>query len=101
MWSPLPNAAEFQSTALRVVLAVTYTPIILLGLCGLWKSAQRGWPYLLCFLPAVYFTCLHSVFVSSLRYRQPAMLVLIVLAASAITSVVPALRDRPQGKAIS
>jgi len=92
MWNPLPNAAEFQSTAIRLSLAITYTPVILLALCGLWKFAPRGWPYLLCFLPAVYFTCLHCVFVSSLRYRQPAMLVLIVLAAAVITSIVPGLQ---------
>ncbi len=98
MWSPLPNAAEFQSTMLRLVLAITYTPVIVLALFGLWRFAPRGWPYLLCFLPAVYFTCLHCVFVSSLRYRQPAMLVLIVLAAGVITSFVPALRERAPSK---
>lgn len=94
MWSPLPNASEFQSTSLRLALAITYTPLILLALCGLWKFAPRGWPYLLCFLPAVYFTLLHCVFVSSLRYRQPAMLVLIVLAAGVLMSFVPPLREK-------
>jgi 4-amino-4-deoxy-L-arabinose transferase-like glycosyltransferase len=101
MWSPLPNAAEFQSTMLRLALAITYTPVILLALIGLWRFAPRGWSYLLCFLPAVYFTCLHCVFVSSLRYRQPAMLVLIVLAAGVITSFVPALRERAPSKSPS
>jgi 4-amino-4-deoxy-L-arabinose transferase-like glycosyltransferase len=98
MWSPLPNAAEFQSTMLRLALAITYTPVILLALFALWRFARRGWPYLLCFLPAFYFTCLHCVFVSSLRYRQPAMLVLIVLAAGVITSLAPALRERTPSK---
>jgi 4-amino-4-deoxy-L-arabinose transferase-like glycosyltransferase len=100
MWSPLPNAAEFQSTAIRLVLAITYTPVILLALLGLWKFAPRGWPYLLCCLPAVYFTCLHCVFVSSLRYRQPAMLALIVLAAGLITSWIPSRRKPGPSKTI-
>jgi 4-amino-4-deoxy-L-arabinose transferase-like glycosyltransferase len=97
MWSPLPNAAEFQSTALRLILAVSFTPIMLLALVGLWKFAHRGWPYLLCVLPAVYFTCLHCIFVSSLRYRQPAMLALLVLTAGLVIALIPPLRERPSG----
>jgi 4-amino-4-deoxy-L-arabinose transferase-like glycosyltransferase len=83
MWSPLPNAAEFQSTALRIILAATYTPVIMLALLGAWRFAGRDWSLQLCLLPALYFTLLHVVFVSSIRYRQPAMLPLIVLAAAA------------------
>jgi 4-amino-4-deoxy-L-arabinose transferase-like glycosyltransferase len=84
LWNPLPNAAEFGSGTLRLVLALTYTPVIALAAIGAWKYVRRDWPYLLCLLPAVYFTCLHVIFVSSIRYRQPAMLVLIVLAAGMV-----------------
>jgi 4-amino-4-deoxy-L-arabinose transferase-like glycosyltransferase len=84
MWSFVPNANEFQSRWLRLILAATYTPVILLALSGAWRHARRDWPYLLCVLPAIYFTCLHAIFVSSIRYRQPAMLPLIVLAAAAV-----------------
>ena len=52
----------------------------LLAVTGVWLFARRDWPYLLLILPAIYFTALHVVFVSSIRYRQPAMLPLIVLA---------------------
>ncbi len=85
MWSPVPNANEFQSRWLRLILAATYTPVIALALVGAWRFARRDWPYLLCVLPALYFTCLHIIFVSSIRYRQPAMLPLIILAAGVIT----------------
>jgi 4-amino-4-deoxy-L-arabinose transferase-like glycosyltransferase len=84
MWNPVPNATEFGSGTLRLALALTYTPLIALALLGAWRYCSRGWPYQLCLLPAAYFTCLHVIFVSSIRYRQPAMLLLIVLAAGIV-----------------
>jgi hypothetical protein len=59
---------------------LSYVPVLVLAAAGTWQTIRFGWPYLLCWLPAIYFTLLHMVFVGSLRYRQPAMLGLIVLA---------------------
>jgi 4-amino-4-deoxy-L-arabinose transferase-like glycosyltransferase len=87
MWSPVPNANEFQSRSLRLALLLTYTPLIVLAILGIWRFSRRGWPYILCWLPAVYLTCLHVIFVSSIRYRQPAMLPLIILAAGVISEM--------------
>jgi len=84
MWSPLPNAAEFGGNLTRFTLVLTYTPAIVLAAIGAFRFSRRGWPYLLLLLPAVYFTCLHVIFVSSIRYRQPAMLILLVVTAGVI-----------------
>jgi hypothetical protein len=81
MWSPLPNASEFQSWLFRLAVLLGYAPVMALAIGGAWRHAPRGWPYALCLVPAVYLTLLHMVFVSSIRYREPAMLPLIVLAA--------------------
>lgn len=89
IWSFLPNAYEFQNRWLRLALLITYTPIIALAILGIWKYSARGWPYLLLWLPAIYLTCLHVIFVSSIRYRQPAMLPLIILSAAVITDWLP------------
>jgi 4-amino-4-deoxy-L-arabinose transferase-like glycosyltransferase len=97
MWSPLPNAAEFRSTTLRLVLAMTFTPVLLLALVGAWCYLRRDWPYLLLVLPAVYFTCLHVIFVSSIRYRQPAMMTLIILAARRRSDFQHHSLQRPDG----
>lgn len=87
MWNLWPNATEFRSWKLRLIIVVGYVPLLLLALWGTWKYASRGWDYVLCVMPAVYFTCLHVVFVSSLRYRQPAMLIWIVLAAGTLSTL--------------
>lgn len=81
MWKVWPNESGFSSWPLRLVMLFSYGPLIVVSLVGVWRYAPRGWPYALCWLPAVYFTLLHTIFVSSIRYREPAMLALIVLAA--------------------
>jgi hypothetical protein len=84
MWNVWPNEASFSSWPVRLVVAVSYVPLLILGVIGAFRTIHRGWPYMLCWLPAIYFSVLHAVFVGSIRYRQPAMLGLIVLAAAAI-----------------
>lgn len=87
IWSPLPNASEFGSRTLRLVLLVSFVPAISLAAWGLWQSRGLGWQAWLLVLPAIYFTLLHVIFVSSIRYRQPAMVPLLIFAAVAVTSL--------------
>jgi hypothetical protein len=83
IWNVWPNEPSLSSPLVRAAVLAGYVPILVFGLLGLWRFAGRGWPYLLCCLPAVYLTALHMIFVGSLRYRQPVLLPLIVLAAGA------------------
>ncbi|MCE9547518.1 MAG: glycosyltransferase family 39 protein [Planctomycetia bacterium] len=80
MWSPWPNITEFRSWSAGLPIAATYLPLMLAALVGAWRFSQRGWPYVLLWLPAVYLTFFHVIFVGSLRYREPAMVALCVLA---------------------
>ncbi len=80
LWNFWPNEPSFAAWPVRLVVLVTYVPLLLLAALGA-RRASGGWIGVLCWLPAVYFSLLHIVFVSSIRYRQPAMLGLIVLAA--------------------
>lgn len=84
MWNIWPNAAELRSVRLRLVVMLGYVPLLIAGLAGLWRFRRRGWPVVLCWLPAGYLTLLHVVFVSSIRYRQPAMLPVCALAAGVL-----------------
>ena len=81
IWSPWPNAAEFRSQKLRLVLMVSFVPALILAAIGTYRSRQQFLIVLLLWLPAIYFTLLHMIFVSSIRYRQPAMVPLLILAA--------------------
>lgn len=86
MWNLWPNDPEFRGAGLQTVVAISYVPIMLAGLYGVWRFALWRWPVALCWLPAAYLTLLHVIFVSSIRYREPAMFGMLVLAAAAITT---------------
>ncbi|MCA9119756.1 MAG: glycosyltransferase family 39 protein [Planctomycetaceae bacterium] len=81
VWSPWPNSTEMQSWSFRLAILLGYAPLIALSTAGAVRFARLGWPYAMCVVPAIYFTCLHMIFVGSIRYRQPAVLVMIALAA--------------------
>ncbi len=84
-WSLWPSAGEMGSTGLRAALTLGCFGILSLAA---WVSRpgrpQRSKAFrvslALCWGPALYFTLLHMVFVGSIRYREPAMLVLAALA---------------------
>ncbi len=84
-WNIWPNEASLRGWPVRLAVAVGYVPILIFGVIGAVLFSRRGWPYVLCWLPVVYFSLLHVVFVGSIRYRQPAVLVLVVLAAGCLS----------------
>ncbi|MCS7237789.1 MAG: glycosyltransferase family 39 protein [Thermoguttaceae bacterium] len=86
LWNIWPNEAAFQTPASRIVVASTFLPLIICSVFGIIRHSRRGWAYVLPVLPAVYLTGIHCVFVSSLRYREPAMLALIPLAVAGAKS---------------
>ena len=77
-WSPLPVARELGSSAVRWAEAFGYSVIMLLSGVGMWRLRNQSGAWLMA-MPAVYFAILHMFFIGSVRYRQPAVLVLCVL----------------------
>ena len=94
MWNIWPNERRLSGWPIRLMVFLTYTPLLFFAIIGAGRTLGRGWPYILCWLPAVYLTMLHVVFVSSIRYREPAMLALLVLAAGEIGIRVSGFRAR-------
>ncbi len=95
LWNVWPNAAEFGGWLPRMLVTFSYGPLFVLGLIAVWKFRHAGIGWVLCWLPAAYFTALHIVFVSSLRYREPAMLTWIILAAALLVSWRETSQPRP------
>lgn len=79
-WSLTPNVAEYRSGT-AAYAGAAYTAVVLFGgVLGLLRGATaprfgtsaRAWPALI-WLPVVYFTLVHGVYVGSVRYRVPLM----------------------------
>lgn len=84
MWNFWPNEERMAAWPVRLGLFLAYTPLLIFAIMGAVRTIRRGWPYIICWLPAAYLTALHLVFVSSIRYRMPVMLALLPLAAAEI-----------------
>lgn len=89
IWNVWPNEPAMRRWPLALVVMASYVPLLCLSVAGVWRYRRYPWPYALCWLPAVYLTLLHVVFVGSIRYREPAMLALLPLAADMLSSLVP------------
>lgn len=92
-WTPLGNDRTVIGK-MDIVTALGYLPIVVTGLLATVIFARRMWIYFLLALPIFYFCCLHMVFVSSIRYRQPPMLALAILSAGLIAGWLRMSRQR-------
>ena len=81
LWSPIPREPAFSTPALKALLAASFTPLLIGGLCGFCRSFRRRGAAWTLLLPAFYVSALHSIFVSSIRYRVPILYGFILLTA--------------------
>jgi hypothetical protein len=88
IWNVWPNEPALRRWPIALVVMASYVPLLCLSVAGVWRYRHYAWPTALCWLPAIYFTLLHMIFVGSIRYREPAMLALLPLAAAALSSFV-------------
>jgi 4-amino-4-deoxy-L-arabinose transferase-like glycosyltransferase len=87
-WSLWPDGGDMGSPAVRFAITVGTFAVLLLALYGTWGLASKsGWLIGVCWVPCLYFTLLHMVFVGSIRYREPAVFVLMPLAGCAIANI--------------
>lgn len=89
-WSPVPQARELSNRWVRWWEAFSYLLIVVLSVLGLYRlrvDRKRWADGIWMALPCVYLAILHMVFVGSVRYRQPGVLVLCGLAGIGLASL--------------
>ncbi|MBP3556447.1 MAG: phospholipid carrier-dependent glycosyltransferase [Thermoguttaceae bacterium] len=95
LWSPIPREPAFSTPALKTLLAVSFAPLLIGGLCGFCRSFRRRGAAWTLLIPALYVSALHSIFVSSIRYRVPILYGFILSTAFWIVSTLAERRRRP------
>lgn len=80
-WSPWLHAKGYANPAINVVLTLWYVPMFILAIMGLWRYPIRTPLFGILLVPIVYSTCMHAVFIGSVRYRVPVMPLVVILAA--------------------
>jgi 4-amino-4-deoxy-L-arabinose transferase-like glycosyltransferase len=71
-WMPWPNADQFSNVGLKIAVATYFIPVMAAAAAGLIWGPRNPWVWTLTLGPIVYFSCIHTVFLGSLRYRLPA-----------------------------
>jgi hypothetical protein len=87
-WNPLPNAAQFGHWAIGLVVLLCTVPLLGLAALGGWTFRTSFWRWVIPAAPVLYFSLVHTVFVSSLRYRLPAEYPLLVLSAAGWSALI-------------
>lgn len=98
-WKPWPNADQFRDWRLQLLLTAFFVPMIVFSLTGAWHLRHQPWVLYLSGVAILYFSALHMVFVSSLRYRLPAEYPLMVLCACGLRQMFASRSAVPESSA--
>lgn len=98
-WNIVPNDPGFNTFPVSGIMALGSLLTFSLAACGAIQFSRRPAVVMTCVLPPIYFTLLHLVFVSSLRYRLPVIPGLIVLGSAALTRIFESRQFTPVGRA--
>jgi 4-amino-4-deoxy-L-arabinose transferase-like glycosyltransferase len=83
-WNVVPNHESFRQGAYQWAIAMSYGPALALAVLGAWLYRKRWRRLLPIYALMGYFTLVHMVTISSLRYRLPLEPFLVIIAAGAL-----------------
>ena len=96
LWNPFPNVAEYRGGAAAWAGAAYTLVVLLVAIAAAVRvltrhsiGADRRRFQLFLWLPILYFTLLHCIYIGSVRYRVPLMPLLCLGAAAVATSPAP------------
>jgi 4-amino-4-deoxy-L-arabinose transferase-like glycosyltransferase len=85
-WNVVPNVAEYRKPLYSLISALSFGPILVFAVAGVVRMRRQWRQFAPLYLIIGYFTILHVVTVSSLRYRLPIEALLILLAAEPLAA---------------
>ena len=85
-WSLTPNVGAYSGGVAGFVSVAFMLAVLMAVVVGLWRTRRKWKLHVLLWLPVVYFTLVHCVFIGSLRYRVPLMPFVEITAAAALVS---------------
>ena len=80
-WNPIPNFQGYRQLAIAAVSALFTIAVLLLAVFATVRVRHRLLLWI--WLPVLYFTLLHCIYIGSLRYRVPLMPLLSIAASAA------------------
>jgi len=86
-WSPWPNAEGLRSPLVAIASGLVMIPLLSLIALGIWLRRDCPPAWILLAGPLLYFCCVHMIFASSMRYRTPAEVPAMGLAAAGLVRV--------------
>ena len=87
-WNLIPNVAEHSEGTSAAISAAFMACVLVTAAIGVYRSVKRRQLlrfHLVLWLPVLYFTLLHCIYIGSVRYRVPLMPLLELAAAAALT----------------
>ena len=77
-WNIVPNYKGFSSFLYNMVSLLSYPPVIITGIYGMFLTKRKWRRFLVFYLSFFSFTLIHMIFVGSIRYRVPVMPFMII-----------------------
>ena len=95
-WAPMPSAREVGQPWIRWSEGLGYGVLVLLAGYGAWLGRRERGLWLM-LIPCLYIAILHAIFIGSVRYRQPGVLMLCPVAGLGCASIIEWIQRRIDG----